>query len=80
MAVFRFLGRLSDIQGLQDTLTVPKHISTVKALRRWLNGIYETDQLTCASVRVVVNDVIVTDSQSVTDTDDIAFFPPVGGG
>ncbi len=80
MATFEFLGRLSDIQKLQEILPIPSSVTTVQQMRVWLSDYYQTDQLSCPSVRVVINDVIVTNVHSVSNLDRIAFLPPVGGG
>jgi molybdopterin synthase sulfur carrier subunit len=52
-----------------------------KSLREWLDQSRGFDgALMHKSVRVAVNSEIVDDPFPVSDADEIAFMPPVGGG
>lgn len=82
MARLRYFGRLMDLLGASsETLALPADVTDTCALRRWL----DTDRqlggaLLERSVRMVVNDEIVNDPWAISDADEIAFLPPVGGG
>lgn len=80
MAQFEFLGRLSDQYESPMQLSIPQSVATLAALRLWLNTHLQTDQFSQPSIRAIVNANMVTDTAAVTDTDDIVFYPPVGGG
>jgi sulfur-carrier protein len=82
MAQVLYLGKLGDLAGLpSETFSLPPDISNAGALRIWLD---ETrgfgGALKHRTVRVAVNAVIVADSYAITDSDEVAFLPPVGGG
>ena len=82
MAQLLYFGRLSDVTGTpEETITLPAAIRDTSALRRWL----DTDRglggaLMEKTVRLAINSEIVTDPHPVSDGDEIAFMPPVGGG
>ena len=82
MAQILYFGRLSDVTGgLSETLPLPPAISDTRALRNWLDAERGFNgALIHKSVRTAVNGDIVPDPYPVSDTDEIAFMPPVGGG
>lgn len=82
MAQILYFGRLSDVTGRDaETLDIPVSITDTAALRRWLDGrIGANGALLEKSVRLAVNSEIVVDPHPVSDRDEIAFLPPVGGG
>ena len=80
MAHIEFLGRLSDICGPAQDITLPKTVTTIATLRIWLNTQYVGEPLSCPSVRAIVNGGVVTDTHPISNSDIVAFFPPVGGG
>ena len=80
MAKIEFLGRLSDSCGATQEITLPESVTTISALRDWLNRQFERAPLASASIRAIVNGKVATDRQAIENTDTIAFFPPVGGG
>ncbi len=77
-----YFGRLSDIAGgLSEDLRLPPGICDSSALRSWLDAARGFDgALRHRSVRTAVNNMIVPDPHPVSDTDEVAFMPPVGGG
>ena len=79
MARILFFGRLGEIHGpLERNITSPTPIET---LRAELDHFLETHgDLTAPTVQVAVNGEIVDDTCLVSNTDEIAFLPPVGGG
>lgn len=82
MARIYYFGRLSDVAGrLSEDLRIPGEITDTLALRTWLDTDRGFDgQLLHRSVRVAVNGEIVAGPSPVSDSDEIAFMPPVGGG
>lgn len=82
MAEILYFGRLSDITGREaETLDIPVSITDTAALRRWLDDRNSAEGAFLEkSVRLAVNSEIVVDPHPVSDRDEIAFLPPVGGG
>lgn len=82
MAEILYFGRLSDVTGRHaETLDIPVTITDTAALRRWLDERNEArGALLEKTVRLAVNSEIVADPHPVSDRDEIAFLPPVGGG
>ena len=80
MAKIEFLGRLSVPFGETLTKPLPDQITTVAQLKLWLDTELGDTHLNSPSVRAIVNHKIAPDYQAISDTDVIAFYPPVGGG
>ena len=82
MATILYFGKLSSLFGeLSEQASVPDRISDTALLRKWLDETRGFDgELMHSSVRVAVNSEIVADPFPVSDMDEIAFLPPVGGG
>ncbi|MEP6343615.1 MAG: MoaD/ThiS family protein [Maricaulaceae bacterium] len=80
MATVEFLGRLSDNCGPTQEITLPASLTNITALRDYLNAQLDGAPLTSATIRAIVNGKVATDTQTITNEDTIAFFPPVGGG
>ncbi|MEO0983172.1 MAG: molybdopterin converting factor subunit 1 [Pseudomonadota bacterium] len=82
MARLLYFGRLSDVTGhAEETRDLPSDVADTAALRRWLDADHAADgALLEASVRLAVNSEIVMDPAPVSNGDEIAFMPPVGGG
>ena len=80
MAKIEFLGRLSDSCGPTQEITLTQSIEDVASLRTWLNNNLDGAPLASSSIRAIVNGKVATDVQLISNTDTIAFFPPVGGG
>lgn len=82
MAKLLYFGRLGDLAGtLEETLDLPSEIETAGDLRTWLDLRFEADgALLEPTVRIAVNNEISFDTTEVSDLDEIAFMPPVGGG
>ena len=82
MATLLYFGRLTDITGKSsETLTLPDDIITTAALRTWLDATHKTNgTLLEKTVRIAINNELVTEPAAISDADEIAFMPPVGGG
>lgn len=67
----------------EETVEIPKDVTTVSALIHYLAT--QSDNYARAfekrdAIRVAVNQVHVKAEHSVTNADEVAFFPPVTGG
>lgn len=82
MAKMLYFGRLSDLTGfVEETLDLPDHIQTAGDLRQWLDLRFDGDgTLLEPTVRIAINSELCFDSSAISDTDEIALLPPVGGG
>lgn len=80
MAKIEFLGHLSDTCGPAQNISLPETVTQIAGLRDWLNSRFENAPLAPPSIRAIVNGAVVTDDKVISNTDIIAFFPPVGGG
>lgn len=82
MATILYFGKLSSVFGdLSEQAPLPDGIADTGSLRKWLDDTRGFDgALMHKSVRVAVNSEIVADTFPVSDADEIAFLPPVGGG
>ena len=82
MAQLIFLGRLADIvDHPNQILDLPADISDTAALRAWLDASLSAGgALLEKTVRIAINSEIVIDPAPVSNSDEIAFMPPVGGG
>ncbi len=82
MAQLLYFGKLSDFTGsLSETISLPATVTDTSSLRAWLSthrgfGAAILDE----TVRIAINDEIVTEPSSIAAGDTIAFMPPVGGG
>ena len=77
-----YFGRLSDVTGTAgEAITLPADIRDTLALRHWLDETKAANgALLEQTVRLALNNEIVEGPQPVSDGDEIAFMPPVGGG
>lgn len=67
----------------QEEVTTSEDVATVEQLIYWLaarGGGYETAFSDLSVVRVAVNQEYVSLEHSVSEGDEVAFFPPVTGG
>lgn len=80
MAKFEFLGRLSDQLESPTQLSIPPEITTISDLRPWLDAKLDCVLLSHVSIRAIVNKQLATEASVIADTDEIVFYPPVGGG
>ncbi|AXE64964.1 putative molybdopterin converting factor subunit 1 [Hyphomonas polymorpha PS728] len=82
MAQLLFFGRLADIVDRPNqVLDLPAGISDTTALRAWLDARQSAGgALMEKTVRIAINSEIVVDPAPVSNSDEIAFMPPVGGG
>lgn len=82
MAKILYFGRLGDTAGMvEESIALPTHVDTAGALRQWLDARFDADGLLLEpTVRIAVNNEISLDGTAVSDDDEIALMPPVGGG
>lgn len=82
MAKLLYFGRLSDITGaVEESLTLPDSVSTAGELRRFLDLRFDAQgALLEPTVRIAVNNELCFDATTISEADEIAFMPPVGGG
>lgn len=82
MARILYFGRLTDVTGQSfQTLPLPSDIWDTAGLRRWADASHGgSGALLDETVRIAINNEIVSEPAAVSDTDEIAFMPPVGGG
>ena len=82
MARILYFGRLSDLTGAaEETVALPDTVSTAGELRQFLDLRFEANgALLEPTVRIAINNELCFDAMAVTETDEIAFMPPVGGG
>jgi molybdopterin synthase sulfur carrier subunit len=82
MARLSFFGRLTDsVFPAEQMLSLPGTVRDTHELRQWLSQIWTLgDLLEDPTIRIAVNDDIVSEPHPVSDQDRIAFLPPVGGG
>jgi molybdopterin synthase sulfur carrier subunit len=82
MAQVVYLGKLGELTGsTSETLPLPPGISSAGALRFWLDDMRGFGgALKQRTVRIAVNAMLVPDGFTISDSDEIAFLPPVGGG
>lgn len=77
-----YFGRLRESAGRrEETLALPDGITTISALKQWLNAEHELGgALDDPSVKTMVNQALVHDDMTVNGDEEIGFLPPVGGG
>lgn len=82
MANILYFGRMGDVSGtFSENLDLPPSILTVKDLRKWMEDRFECEGAFLEeTIRVAVNSEIAGDTSSLSNSDEIAFMPPVGGG
>jgi molybdopterin converting factor small subunit len=81
MKIF-FFGRLAESLGREVDLDVPDAGCTIAELRTRLAGAMPAaaDQLSSATVRACIDQVMVTDDARVLPGHEVAFVPPLSGG
>lgn len=82
MAKISFFGRLQDITGhREDLFDLPASVATTIALREFLSAKYNAGtSFLDTTVRIAINNEFAHEPANITNDDDIAFMPPVGGG
>lgn len=82
MALVLFFGKLQDVVGQsQASIDIPSSIANTHDLRKFLNSKFGLNgDLQAPSIRIAVNGEIIDDHSSISNQDEIAFLPPVGGG
>ena len=67
----------------EETIALPENVRTVGDLAAWLRGRgdgYAEAFADPARIKAAVNQTHVTAGAPLSDTDEVAFFPPVTGG
>jgi sulfur-carrier protein len=82
VALIMYFGKLSSTAtGSSETVHLSGDIADSQALRAWLDNKHGFNgALAHKSVRTAINGEIVVDPHPVSNGDEIAFLPPVGGG
>jgi len=82
MVKILYFGRLTDItQTSLETRTIPETLKTTDELRAWLDQQYSANgALLEKSVRIAINNELIQETANFSQTDELAFMPPVGGG
>ena len=80
MAQFEFLGRLSERFDSPVQLSIPDDVTTIAALRPWLDKHFNCEVFAHPSIRAIVNQDMAMDMSVISNHDIIVFYPPVGGG
>ena len=77
-----YFGRISDVTGCADEHhALPPNVVSVSALRNWLESRFSGDGVfTDQTVRIAIDNQIVTDDTRLSTPHEIALLPPVGGG
>lgn len=77
-----YFGRVSDLfQCDSERLDLPASVTNTSELRTWLDTRSALDgSLLDKTIRIAVNGEMVHDPYPVSEGDEIAFIPPVGGG
>jgi len=83
MKVLYFAWLREKVGTAEETLDLPKEVTTARQLLNWLadrhEGLKEV-QSQSGLIRIAINQDYANDSDPVTNTDEIAIFPPVTGG
>lgn len=77
-----YFGRLRESAGRrEETLVLPDGVTTISALKKWLNTAHELDgALDEPSVKTMVDQTLIHDDTTLKGDEEIGFLPPVGGG
>lgn len=76
-----YFGRLGDVAGCrEEAVDLPSTVRDTASLRRWLDQRFETDAFVNETVRIAIDDVLISAAQPIEAEARIAFLPPVGGG
>ena len=82
MANLLFFGRLQDLVGHSSKVCqLPVSVKDTSDLRSFLDAKLQLDgSLHDPSIRIAINHEIMQEPSPITNSDEIAFLPPVGGG
>lgn len=83
MKILYFAWLREKVGTAEETVPLPPHVGTAGALLAWLGDRHDglRDILAAGKViRIAINQDYATDGDPVTDTDEVALFPPVTGG
>ena len=82
MARLLFFGRLQDVTGAREiSFDLPTCIATTDDLRAHLHTQFSEKRAFLDSVvRIAINDEFAVEPAQISNSDEIAFMPPVGGG
>ena len=82
MAHLFFFGRVQDIAGqFEIQVELPDTVSTTDALRDFLNAQYDQSAyFSDRAIRIAINNEFAQEPANISNADEIALMPPVGGG
>ena len=82
MAILLYFGKLQDVVGHpRESYQLPSDIISTVSLRAHLDQKFDLNgALLEKTVRLAINGEIVSEPSPVSNSDEIAFMPPVGGG
>lgn len=83
MKISYFASMREAIGKGQETLELPDTIQTIDQLINWLanvDGAYHRAFADRAAINVALNDTLVEQDATITNTDTLAIFPPMTGG
>lgn len=83
MKILYFAWLREKVGTAEETVELPPQINTADTLLAWLGDRHDGLRDVLASgkvVRIAVNHEYAADNDPVTDTDEVALFPPVTGG
>ncbi|HET9663663.1 MAG TPA: molybdopterin converting factor subunit 1 [Burkholderiales bacterium] len=79
-----YFARLREALGTaSEDLVLPPSVSTLEGLRAVLvsrGGTWSEELAASRRVRVAINQAMADEDSSISDGDEVAFFPPVTGG
>ena len=82
MATLLYFGRLSDTTGCSsEQIELPSQITDSITLRNWVDKRFGLQgALLEPTIKLAINNAFAIEPAVVSNTDEIAFMPPVGGG
>ncbi len=82
MATLLYFGKLADVTGMSmERVALPGNVASTQELREWVDAKYGgSGALLAVSIRLAINSEIAAEPAPVSDADEVAFMPPVGGG
>ncbi len=82
MAHLLFFGRVSDLTGCDcEQVALPDHITNLERLRDWMDSRFSTGgAFLDPTIRIAIDNEICTETDILSQAQEVAFLPPVGGG
>ena len=76
-----YFAALRELMGVdEEEVALPPPITTIGALKAWLEGARPPLKGRLATVRLARNEEFATDDEGLADGDVVALIPPVAGG